>query len=106
MSPSLSFGFHEGAVAKYKEENQHVDHGDPKMFGVDTGNPERDYEASVWLMAILGTLAAAVPVALIAPNLGFKKRSLEDFRSSETVQQIQNNFMAALNSAKKSYKDL
>lgn len=49
-----------------------------RMFGLDTGNDAADFEAGVWLMALVGTLAAAVPVAFLNPSLGFKKRSLND----------------------------
>lgn len=49
-----------------------------RMFGLDTGNDAADFEAGIWLMALVGTLAAAVPVAFLNPSLGFKKRSLND----------------------------
>ena len=48
------------------------------MFGIDTGNSDTDQEAGMWLFALLGTLAAAVPVAFLSPNLGFKKRSVSE----------------------------
>jgi len=47
-----------------------------RMMGLNTGNPEADSEAGMWLMALIGTLAAAVPVAFLSPSLGksrFKK---------------------------------
>ena len=40
------------------------------MMGINTGNPEADSEAGMWLMALIGTLAAAVPVAFLSPSLG------------------------------------
>ena len=49
-----------------------------RMFGIDTGNSDTDQEAGMWLFALLGTLAAAVPVAFLSPNLGFKKRSVSE----------------------------
>ena len=49
-----------------------------RMFGIDTGNSDTDQEAGMWLFALLGTLAAAVPVAFLSPNLGFKKRSASE----------------------------
>ena len=49
-----------------------------RMMGIDTGNSSTDFEAGMWLMALLGTLAAAVPVAFLSPNLGFKKRSIDE----------------------------
>ena len=52
--------------------------GKARMMGIDTGNESTDFEAGMWLMALLGTLAAAVPVAFLSPNLGFKKRSVDD----------------------------
>merc|ERR1711944_271335 len=48
-----------------------------RMMGLDTGNEAADFEAGMWLMALIGTLAAAVPVAFLNPSLGFKKRSAE-----------------------------
>ena len=47
-----------------------------RMMGLDTGNSAADFEAGMWLMALIGTLAAAVPVAFLNPSLGFKKRSI------------------------------
>jgi hypothetical protein len=44
------------------------------MLGLDTGNPEADREAEMWLMGLLGVLIAAIPVALLSPSLGFRKR--------------------------------
>ena len=41
-----------------------------RMMGINTGNPEADSEAGMWLMALIGTLAAAVPVAFLSPSLG------------------------------------
>jgi hypothetical protein len=41
-----------------------------RMLGINTGNPEADSEAGMWLMALIGTLAAAVPVAFLSPSLG------------------------------------
>ena len=41
-----------------------------RMLGINTGNPEADSEAGMWLMALIGTLAAAVPVAFLSPGLG------------------------------------
>ena len=51
---------------------------EPRMMGLDTGNEAADFEAGMWLMALIGTLAAAVPVAFLNPSLGFKKRSLDE----------------------------
>merc|ERR1712223_635885 len=51
--------------------------GQGSMFGLDTGNPAADFEAEMWIAALIGTLTAAIPVALLNPGLGFrKKRSL------------------------------
>ena len=43
------------------------------MLGIDTGNVEADREAEMWLMALIGVLVAAVPIALLSPSLGFRK---------------------------------
>ena len=48
-------------------------HGRPRMLGIDTGNVEADREAEMWLMALIGVLVAAVPIALLSPSLGFRK---------------------------------
>ena len=45
----------------------------PRMLGIDTGNAEADREAEMWLMALIGVLVAAVPIALLSPSLGFRK---------------------------------
>ena len=52
-----------------------------RMFGIDTGNPSTDFEAGMWLMGLVATLAAAVPLAFLSPNLGFrrKRRHVNDF---------------------------
>ncbi len=47
-----------------------------RMMGINTGNPEADSEAGMWLMALIGTLAAAVPVAFLSPSLGKVHRHL------------------------------
>ena len=57
------------------------------MMGLDTGNDAADFEAGMWLMALIGTLAAAVPVAFLNPSLGFKKRS---FSENPVMDQVVN----------------
>merc|ERR1712050_49203 len=50
-----------------------------RMMGLDTGNPAADFEAGMWIAALIGTLVSAIPVAFLSPSLGFKrKRSLDD----------------------------
>ena len=74
------------AEVSKKEHNLRYVHNDEKkvefssgrMFGLNTGDSATDFEAGMWLMALLGTLAAAVPVAFLSPNLGFKKRSADE----------------------------
>ena len=61
-----------------QNDSTHFVSGKARMMGIDTGNESTDFEAGMWLMALLGTLAAAVPVAFLSPNLGFKKRSVDD----------------------------
>ena len=39
----------------------------------------------MWLMALIGTLAAAVPVAFLNPSLGFKKRSINSESLADKV---------------------
>lgn len=59
-------------------DEKYVEYSRGRMFGVNTGDSATDFEAGMWLMALLGTLAAAVPVAFLSPNLGFKKRSADE----------------------------
>ena len=47
------------------------------MFGLDTGNPEADFEAEMWLMGLIGVLVAAIPIAVLTPSLGFRRRKRE-----------------------------
>ena len=44
------------------------------FLGMDTGNPAADHEAEMWIAALIGTLMAAVPVALLNPSLGFRRK--------------------------------
>jgi len=75
----LSRSDRETVIDRYNKEGQEFVHNDPRMsIGLDTGNPAADHEASMWLMALIGTLAAAIPVAFLSPSLGFKKRSADD----------------------------
>lgn len=65
--------------------------GKGRMMGIDTGDERTDFEAGMWLMALLGTLAAAVPVAFLSPNLGFKKRSVDENIHFDFVVENPNN---------------
>jgi len=87
ISPALlPFGIpfkdEEFAATKYMPESQHHENhfrSKPRMMGLNTGNDAADHEAGIWLMALIGVLAAAVPVAFLNPSLGFKKkRSAEE----------------------------
>ena len=69
--------------------------GQGRMMGLDTGNDAADFEAGVWLMALVGVLAAAAPVAFLNPSLGFKKRSAESQEFS-IIQRIGRSVMSAL----------
>ena len=65
---------------------QNVAPNQGRMMGLDTGNEAADFEAGIWLMALVGALAAAVPVAFLNPSLGFKKkRSVDSLDDSEAV---------------------
>ena len=66
-------------LSEPKNSSIDTSENNPRMFGINTGNAETDHEAGMWLMALLGTLAAAVPVAFLSPNLGFKKRSIDEY---------------------------
>ena len=58
----------------------------PRMLGIDTGNAEADREAEMWLMALIGVLVAAVPVALLSPSLGFKRRRRRDLSGEDLTE--------------------
>ena len=55
-----------------------------RMFGLDTGNSNTDFEAGMWLMALVATLAAAVPVAFLSPDLGFKRKKRQATSAEQT----------------------
>ena len=57
-----------------------------RMMGIDSGNPSTDFEAGMWLMALVATLAAAVPVAFLSPNLGRKRRQASDEQAMALAQ--------------------
>ena len=55
--------------------NQNIDcYSGQGFLGMDTGNPAADHEAEMWIAALIGTLMAAVPVALLNPSLGFRRK--------------------------------
>ena len=58
-----------------------------RMMGIDTGNPATDFEAGMWLMALVATLAAAVPVAFLSPDLGFKRKRRRQAPEDDFVTQ-------------------
>lgn len=68
------------------------------MLGIETGNAEADREAEMWLMALIGVLVAAVPVALLSPSLGFRRKK-RDARSSRVIEEILGTFLVALETA-------
>ena len=74
-----------------QNESTHFVSGKARMMGIDTGNERTDFEAGMWLMTLLGTLAAAVPVAFLSPNLGFKKRSVDENIQFDLVMENLNN---------------
>ena len=80
-------------VSSFETQNDstHFASGKGRMMGIDTGNESTDFEAGMWLMALLGTLAAAVPVAFLSPNLGFKKRSVDENIQFDLVMENLNN---------------
>ena len=91
-------GNNKSTFKQHERENKDKDilyneaQGNARMFGIDTGNSETDFEAGMWLMALLGALAAAVPVAFLSPGLGFKKRSIDQTRSIEILLRNINKF--------------
>ena len=99
----IPFKDDEFAATKYLSESQHHEthfQSQPRMMGLNTGNDAADHEAGIWLMALIGVLAAAVPVAFLNPSLGFKKK-----RSAE--EDSFNNVLNALDKyGSNSMKDL
>ena len=75
-----------------------------RMFGIDTGNSDTDQEAGMWLFALLGTLAAAVPVAFLSPNLGFKKRSVNEDILWNTFEEKINNTIIVNSTINKNFR--
>ena len=75
-----------------------------RMFGIDTGNSDTDQEAGMWLFALLGTLAAAVPVAFLSPNLGFKKRSVNEDVLWNTFEEKINHTIIVNSTISKSFR--
>jgi len=61
-----------------KNDKEVIDNRNGKMLGLDTGNPEADSEAEMWIMALIGAMAAAAPLAFLNPGLGFKKKRSTD----------------------------
>ena len=77
-----------------QNDSTHFASGKGRMMGIDTGNESTDFEAGMWLMALLGTLAAAVPVAFLSPNLGFKKRSVDENTQFDfVIDNLNNGFL-------------
>ena len=58
------------------------------FLGMDTGNPAADHEAEMWIAALIGTLMAVVPVALLNPSLGFRRK-----RSVLETSEIKQSFI-------------
>ena len=58
------------------------------LLGIDTGNPAADHEAEMWIAALIGTLMSAVPVALLNPSLGFRRK-----RSVLETSEIKQSFI-------------
>ena len=85
-----------------RKGNENTNRG--RMFGIDTGNSDTDQEAGMWLFALLGTLAAAVPVAFLSPNLGFKKRSLNSNLLGDTFEDDFNNTIKINSTITNSYR--
>ena len=91
VSPSLTLGFVpsvESVKERYGEEGQAVVHKEmDRMMGLDTGNPQTDFEAGMWIAALIGSLAAAIPVAFLNPSLGVKKRRSIEERGGDLLKE-------------------
>ena len=91
ISPALTLGFNpdmESVKERYVKEGQNVIHKDTeRMMGLDTGNPQTNMEAGMWIAALIGSLAAAIPAAFLNPSLGVKKkRSVEEAHGNIKVK--------------------
>ena len=91
VSPGLTLGFAPGVESvkeRYGKEGQGVVHkGADRMMGLDTGNPQMDFEAGMWIAALIGSLAAAIPVAFLNPSLGVKKKRSVEERSGDQFKE-------------------
>ena len=73
---------------RYAKEGQGVVHkGADRMMGLDTGNPQMDFEAGMWIAALIGSLAVAIPVAFLSPSLGVKKKRSVEERSGDQFKE-------------------
>ena len=70
------------------EVRETLGEGSPRLLGLDTGNPAADHEAEMWIMGLIGTLAAAIPVAFLNPSLGFRRRRRSAVQGEELVQAL------------------
>ena len=91
VSPGLTLGFSPGVESvreRYGKEGQGVVHKEAdRMMGLDTGNPQMDFEAGMWIAAFIGSLAAAIPVAFLNPSLGVKKKRSVEERSGDQFKE-------------------
>ena len=89
---ALSAPFYQRSAPFYQRKTNNNGESEAILMGYNTGIEAADFEAGMWLMALIGTLAAAVPVAFLNPSLGFKKRSLPDNFEEMAVHNAINNY--------------
>ncbi|XP_042857681.1 uncharacterized protein LOC122243973 [Penaeus japonicus] len=45
-----------------------------RILGIDVGDENTNFQAGMWLLALVGLLATAIPAVFLDPSLGFRKR--------------------------------
>ncbi|XP_042207977.1 uncharacterized protein LOC121856447 [Homarus americanus] len=49
-----------------------------RFLGIDVGDENTNFQAGMWLLALVGLLATAIPAVFLDPSLGFRKRKKRD----------------------------
>ena len=48
-------------------------HRSPRILGLNVGDSRTNFEAGMWILALVGMLAFAGPAILLEPSLGFRR---------------------------------
>merc|ERR1711915_780796 len=74
FGPTDGISFHTNKWIPSNDDGHERKEATARMLGLDTGNPAADFEAEMWIAALIGTLTAAIPIAFLNPSLGFRRR--------------------------------